>query len=63
MSPGSPAKGDVLALAQYTYTVLAVKPYPNAKNPVTNNVLLARPDGSCKHWIGEYAMGAYTRKA
>ncbi len=37
------------------YEVKAVKPYPNAKKRICDNLLLMQPDGSGKHWLADFA--------
>ena len=48
-------KGDVLKIGQTEYVVLAVKPYPNAKKRICDNILLETPDGKGKHWLADFA--------
>lgn len=53
-------KGDrfrIMQAAATDYVVVAVKPFPNAKKPICNNVLLQAADGSGKHWIADFALG------
>lgn len=49
-------KGDTVQIRATNYVVMAVKPYPNAKTPVCQNVLIAKPDGSCKAWVADFAL-------
>ncbi len=45
-----------IRIGETDYLVLTVKPYPNAKNVICNNVLLAYKDGNGKHWIADYVL-------
>ena len=41
------------------YEVIARKPYPNAKKRICDNLLLARKDGTGKHWIADFATPSH----
>ncbi len=50
------SKGDTVTISKTQYQVIAVKPYPNAKSSVCDNILIAKADGTGKTWIADYAL-------